>query len=305
MAEELGLDELRAHVLVNIGSARCNGGDFGGIADLEHGIEIAEAIGSPEASRAYNNLGAIHEMTGDLRRHRALREQALRVGERFGAHRLTNFSRVAAANAAYPQGRWNDFVRFAHAHLAERTRSRYQDSYVRSYLGEIALARGDERTAVEEADAALRHAREAKDLQVVLPALASGVFVLAEAGRPDDAQARLDELLELVGETLWSHEAIAEAALVADRIDRLTDVRAAVQRLTPETRWLAAGRAALEGDFARAGNLFDEIGTLPLEAFARLRAGTDDQVRRALAFYRSVGATRYIGEGEALLAASA
>ena len=34
------------------------------------------------------------------------------------------------------------------------------------------------------------------------------------------------------------------------------------------------------------------------------RAATD-QVRRALDFYRSVGATRYIREGEALLAATA
>jgi hypothetical protein len=35
------------------------------------------------------------------------------------------------------------------------------------------------------------------------------------------------------------------------------------------------------------------------------RAEADTQLQRALAFYRSVGATRYIREGEALLAASA
>jgi hypothetical protein len=35
------------------------------------------------------------------------------------------------------------------------------------------------------------------------------------------------------------------------------------------------------------------------------RAEADEQLRRALAFYRSVGATRYVREGEALLAASA
>ena len=35
------------------------------------------------------------------------------------------------------------------------------------------------------------------------------------------------------------------------------------------------------------------------------RAEADAQLHRALAFYRSVGATRYIREGEALLAATA
>jgi class 3 adenylate cyclase len=35
------------------------------------------------------------------------------------------------------------------------------------------------------------------------------------------------------------------------------------------------------------------------------RAEADEQLRRALAFYRLVGATRYVREGEALLAASA
>jgi hypothetical protein len=35
------------------------------------------------------------------------------------------------------------------------------------------------------------------------------------------------------------------------------------------------------------------------------RAEADEHLHRALAFYRSVGATRYVREGESLLAASA
>jgi len=37
----------------------------------------------------------------------------------------------------------------------------------------------------------------------------------------------------------------------------------------------------------------------------RRRAEANDQLTRALAFWRSVGATRYVREGEELLAASA
>ena len=65
-----------------------------------------------------------------------------------------------------------------------------------------------------------------------------------------------------------------------------------------------------------AADILAEIGALSDEAFARLRAAealvdtgqradADAQLRQALAFYRSVGATAYVREGEGLLAASA
>jgi hypothetical protein len=58
------------------------------------------------------------------------------------------------------------------------------------------------------------------------------------------------------------------------------------------------------------------MGTPVHDAFYRLRAAeqlvaegrraeADEQLGPALAFYRSVGATRYVREGEALMAASA
>jgi class 3 adenylate cyclase len=82
-----------------------------------------------------------------------------------------------------------------------------------------------------------------------------------------------------------------------------------------QTRWTSAALAALRGDFAAAAELFDEIGDREWEALARLcaaeqlvaegrRAEADDQLRRSLAFWRSVGATRYVRQGEALLAAA-
>jgi hypothetical protein len=57
------------------------------------------------------------------------------------------------------------------------------------------------------------------------------------------------------------------------------------------------------------------MGSLPDEALARLRAAdklvadgrraeADEQLGRALAFFRSVGATVYVREAEALLAAA-
>lgn len=79
--------------------------------------------------------------------------------------------------------------------------------------------------------------------------------------------------------------------------------------------WTDAARAYASGDFVRAAEIYAGMGSKPEEAEARLRAAgslieqgcraeANDQIRRAVAFWRSVGATRYVEEGDALLAAS-
>jgi hypothetical protein len=68
---------------------------------------------------------------------------------------------------------------------------------------------------------------------------------------------------------------------------------------------LRGALAVAARDFHEAGEICGDIGTRPLEAFFRLQAGAEDDVRRALAFYRSVRATRYIQEAEAVLAVGA
>jgi hypothetical protein len=54
-----------------------------------------------------------------------------------------------------------------------------------------------------------------------------------------------------------------------------------------------------------ASGIYDEIGARPEAAYSRLRSGVAADVAQALEFYRSVGAVRYIHEGEQLLAATA
>jgi tetratricopeptide (TPR) repeat protein len=82
------------------------------------------------------------------------------------------------------------------------------------------------------------------------------------------------------------------------------------------TRWFQAAAAMAAGRFAEAADRFAEIGSLPDEAFARLRAAErllavgartegGAQLQRALAFFRQVGAGGYLSRAEALVAASA
>ena len=85
---------------------------------------------------------------------------------------------------------------------------------------------------------------------------------------------------------------------------------------SPRPVWLKAGRENLDGQFELAAATFDEIGSVPDEAEARLRAGrallaegrraeAGKQFERALGFYRAVGATRYASRCEEAFADTA
>ena len=80
--------------------------------------------------------------------------------------------------------------------------------------------------------------------------------------------------------------------------------------------WQAAAAAYVSGDFLDAAERYAAIGSLPDEAYARLRAAetlvrdgrraeADGELQRSLAVWRKAGATAYIREGEGLLAESA
>jgi hypothetical protein len=85
--------------------------------------------------------------------------------------------------------------------------------------------------------------------------------------------------------------------------------------VTP-TPWLQAASAIATGRFEEAADRYAAIGSLPDEAFARLRAAeqllsdgrrteASMQLQQVLAFYREVRANGYVREAEALVAASA
>jgi hypothetical protein len=80
--------------------------------------------------------------------------------------------------------------------------------------------------------------------------------------------------------------------------------------------WRSLADSVLQGQLVEVADQLGDLGLRPDEAHARLgaarelvakgrRTEADEQLGRALAFYRSVGAGRYVHEGEALLAASA
>ena len=134
-------------------------------------------------------------------------------------------------------------------------------------------------------------------------ALAGYVRVLLAAGRSAEADALVTEMFE--NGLSEAQYASADLAVALVDLDRGNDLPA-VADLSPQPHaWLDAAKAVTTGDYLGAADLYARIDSLPDEADARLRSGIESEVGGALEFYGSVGATRYIREGEALLAASA
>jgi hypothetical protein len=81
------------------------------------------------------------------------------------------------------------------------------------------------------------------------------------------------------------------------------------------TPWSEAASAIVGGDLVQAATILEGTGARTLVAAVRLRAArvaaaegrraeAADQLAAALAFYHEVGATAYVHEAEALLAAA-
>jgi class 3 adenylate cyclase len=302
LAERLGLDELRVHVLVTVGTARFGLGDAGGLDDLEHAIEIGEAIGSSQIANALNNLGFMRTLVGDVPGDRKLRDDAIRAGERFGDERIVRFARLCLPMLDYYLGDWDQALSASNRALEEieAGEPHYLEANIRWTRALLRAARGDVDAASSDALRAVQAARDAKDPQMILPALAVQLRLELDSGR-------ITEALHIAGELLAQqprHAAVApaiELAWAAERLENAEAARAWVGGIPYASRWSDAALAILDGAFERAAAVFADIGSLPDEAEARLHAADAGNIRRALAFYRSVGATRFIRQAEALL----
>jgi class 3 adenylate cyclase/tetratricopeptide (TPR) repeat protein len=319
IAEALGLDDVRARVMNSRGVSRAKLGDCEGVTELERSLELAEA-GSVERLRAFINLASTLAELGELRRSFDLHAEGLREAEKVGATGPLRWLRAEKLIDEYLTGWWDEALPRLDQFLAEAEagRAHYMDAGGYIARANIRLARGDEAGALADSERALELGREAQDPQAVNPPLAYHAHVLLAVGRRDEAAAVAEELLERASAnassflSLWAIPLV----IVLVALGRARDFDRVVEGRSASTRWLEVGCAYSKGEFADAADMLGEMGALPEEAFVRLRsaealveagrrADADVQLDRALAFYRSVDATAYIREAEALFAASA
>ena len=136
-------------------------------------------------------------------------------------------------------------------------------------------------------------------------------------GLTGEATRLRQELIELLkasqGRTALSSSFWLLWSRSSDDLDE--ELRELIER-EPAGRWKDIALACLERDFSRAADLWLDSGSPTWEAFLRERAAEElietgrraegeTELQKALAFYRTVGATFYIQRGEQLLAKTA
>jgi class 3 adenylate cyclase/tetratricopeptide (TPR) repeat protein len=320
LAEALGLDEVRANVLITIGMGRTLAGDPQGTADVKRGLEIALAGNFPTAAvRGYSNLSHTAESAaGDLAEGLRLALAAEKLAQRIGTKAMLRWTGGALIGLWFELGDWDQCARAADEFLAESASlgPHYYDTYIRGARSWMRLARDDMEAALEDQAELLISARQAKDPQVLKPALAVSAYVLAAAGRAEESQRILGELFAAGTADLSNlFESFTDGVLAAEILGRRDEARRWLGN-AQNSPWFDVARALIDQEFVRAADSLDSMGAARSGALARLRAAeelvkagrqaeADDQLQRALSFFRSVGATRFAREGEALLAASA
>ena len=323
LAEELGLEDLRSHALNTIGVARAGMGDRGGFDDLEKSIEIAsQGNFVSDLLRGHNNRQALYFLYGDIPKAGAAEEVTLELARHFGQQAFARFVETGpSVGNRYLAGEWDDALARAEAFIAEAEAGMrfYQTDAIYCFRGLIRLARGDDGGAESDAERAIKHAREIRDPQALHPDLSRAALIFQSTSNEQRADETLSEALEGLRELHrfgFATNDLPSLAWVAVMRGREPELSELAERESFVSPWLRATAAVLAHDFRGAAEIYAEMGSPAHDAFYRLRAAeqlvaegrraeADEQLRPALAFYRSVGATRYVREGEALLAASA
>ena len=311
MAERFGLDRLRASGLVTLGTMPDTD-----IAVIKRGIEIALRMDDvQQIQRGYNNLAERMWTEGDLEGALESYEAGRRSTYRLGGHALLRWLDAQQAWAFHCVGEWDPALALLDGFLAESDAGalHYQDQLARLLRAQMRYGRGDVDGAFEDAELGAAAAREAGDPQALLSLELSFPLLIGE-GRIDEANRLLDELYAAVYAENFVYA--MDGPLAMADLGRVDALRAAVEGAAIGEPWRLVVGALLQGDYVTAADRYADVGARTYEAHSRFRAAkrlldqgqqaaATEQLGRALAFYRSVGATRYIRDGEALLRASA
>jgi tetratricopeptide (TPR) repeat protein len=251
---------------------------------------------------------------GDLRRAHSTAEEGIDVAEQFGNAPIVAALRSWATDWTYADGRWDECVRVATDFIATcEAAPSYHEGWVRVTRGSIRLAQADEEGALEDARRAVASGRLADTSKILPDPLGFLLRVSAELGRTEEAEETARELIWYLKRGLGgAYFAPLRLAWVAAPLSLAAEARDALDALPATGRWLQAARLIVDGRYQEAADLFREAGSLPEEAYARLRAAeslrkaghreeADHQLGRAVSFWHSVDAKRYMHASEAFL----
>jgi len=316
MAETLGLDELRADTLITIGTGLVNEGQFHGVEKIKQGLEVALASNSLHgAMRAYHNLGVTLSQT-DLVEATEYMEEAGRIARRLGGDLAARYSDSMLIGNQYWLGNWDESLRLAADYIADSEAGRppHGEDTVREVCARVHHARDEDEQAATEMARAVSLSLATGSPQNWVPVLQHAAKISLELGRRDEAGRFVADVLGAPTQSFLSLNTVELASLTRE-LGGVEELRRLLETSPRPTPFHAAAQAVLDGDDVRAADLLEQIGDLTLCAERRLSAAralaaagrlaeANAQLRPALAFFRSVRATRYTREAEALLAAA-
>jgi class 3 adenylate cyclase/tetratricopeptide (TPR) repeat protein len=308
IAEELGFDDIRANALSTIGITRFAMGDAGGVDDQRRSIEVARASNSVDVIRSLGNLASCQLDLGQIARACETLAQAAVEAQRFGSVWGRDWLGPEQVTHLYYEGAWDAALLGVDELERELEHGlvTFMEGPNRTVRARIRVARGDVDGALADTRRSRDLARLAKNPQLLHMSLASFAAVHAQLGLVDEASAAVDELFAdwrahpVLASAFWLLD-LAYALVPLGRAGELDVVLAALRMQTP---WGDAARAYAVGDLPGAAAVLDSMEAVPEAAYVRLKSGLEPEVRRALEFYRSVAAARYVAEGEAMLATS-
>jgi class 3 adenylate cyclase/tetratricopeptide (TPR) repeat protein len=307
VAREAGARDLEARSLNTLGVARTHAGDMAGIEDIRRSIELSESIPSPvDICRGYVNLSATVSNEGDLVEGYRLVRAGSEASQRWGMRPQMRWFRGEAGAYLYEFGRWDEALEAANEFIAEVEAGspHYLEASVRYRRSLIWFARGRTEAALPEAARAVELAHRIGDPQLLLPVLGTSALIHVLSGSTVEAGTEFDQLLASVGgaHVDWA-SASPELAFAMAALGRSEELLTLLRRSASTARWVQAAIAFARHDFAVAAQTYSAIGSNTAAAYSLLMSPAGDDVRRALEFYRSVGATRFIEEAERRLSA--
>ena len=239
-----------------------------------------------------------HIVLGDVRAAGAARRESGRLTQQIGADADYRWFEGVLCDQQYRDGNWDEAVEVCDAFLArvDAGDPHYMTAQAACVRAQIRVARGDDAGAVADIDRALEHVRDIRirSSSTTRPRSRRTFCPSATRSVLPMATEFLDHL-RTGGELQFSVIALPAFAAASHRLGLASALGAAVANRGPR-RWFNVLRAYGDGDLARAADLLHEIGSLPDEAEARVLAG-GDQRETGLAFFRSVGATRFESPG--------
>jgi class 3 adenylate cyclase/tetratricopeptide (TPR) repeat protein len=318
LAEKLGHDEMRAHLLNTIGVARTALGDDAGLANLEESRAIARRVGGPEYLRASGNLASVLAVHGHLQRSAELHLEAFEVAREIGYEEPTRWLATEIAFDHMLVGDWSEAHRIVDELIAGYETSPFWiQPQTRICRARMLLAEGAVDDAVVDAERAVELVRGSPVFQSLCGPLAFRARLHAELGQTKDAAGLAEELLTTWGETragyveLWA----LDAWFVSRSCGSEARLQSAIDEFGVAIPWLEVVTSLIRRDFGAAVERLELMGAVSAAAEARLWAGeclveqgrhadASANLERAIAFWRSIGAARYLQRSESLLAAA-